>query len=144
MKGTTVPLPVSDLGDLKNPPHVLYQFIDMLLGDNQTSLVQQEQRWSHLATCMPCQAFLGSYLLKTIEYDEAHGNAKGPAQELLIQLIQIIHETLKEDIPAYVEALDEQGEEEANSQFPQFTDHLHTCKECQLAAQDLRLWLHQT
>ncbi|GAC1407489.1 MAG: hypothetical protein NVSMB49_27480 [Ktedonobacteraceae bacterium] len=143
MKGTTVSLLTDNLENLNNSPHVLSQLIDILIEEDATLPDQQEQRWSHLATCVPCQAFLGSYLLKVIEYDEAHGNAKGPVQELLIRLIQNMHEILQEDIPAYVEALEEQ-KEEVNKQFPQFSDHLQSCRDCQTAVQDLRSWLHQS
>lgn len=143
MKGiTTVPLP-NDLGDLKRLPHVMAQFIDMLTGEQQLPATEQEQRWQHLEQCIHCQAFLASYLVKLIEYDKAHGEPEEPAQGLLDQLTQIMHETLKEDIPAYVEALAEYGEEEAGRSFALFTGHLHTCRDCQMAVQDLRAWLDQ-
>lgn len=141
MKGITAPLHVSDLGDLNKPPHVLSQLIDMITGELQLPPAQQEQRWEHLAECIHCQAFLGSYLIKMIEYNKAHGEPEEPAQELLSRLARIMHETLKEDIPAYVETLEELGEGHAKSRFPEFANHLQTCRDCQLAVQDLRSWL---
>jgi hypothetical protein len=144
MKGITVPLPANDLGSLKKPPHVLPQLIDMITGKRQLPPEQQEQRWEHLVECIHCQTFLGSYLVKMIEYDKAHGNPAGTAQELLTRLTQIIHETLKEDIPAYVEALREQSEEETNNRFPRLAEHLQACRDCQSAVQDLRSWLGQS
>ena len=143
MRSTTIPLPISELEALQYPPHVLSQLIDMLSDEEQSLLVQREQRWAHLATCIPCQTFLGSYLLKTIEYNEAHGSPEGSVQELLARLIQSIHQTLEADVAPYVEALEEQGVEEANNEFPQFAEHLQTCRECQAAVQDVRVWVHQ-
>ncbi|GAC1429399.1 MAG: hypothetical protein PVS3B3_28660 [Ktedonobacteraceae bacterium] len=143
MRSTTVPLPTSDLDDLQQPPHVLSQLIDMLFDERQSLLEQQEQRWAHLATCIPCQAFLGSYLLKTIEYDSVHGNPEGPAQGLLARLIQSMHQTLKADLPPYVETLEELGIEDANTRFPQFVEHLQTCRECQVVVQDMQERLQQ-
>jgi hypothetical protein len=143
MKEITVPLPTSDPADLGKFPHFLPQLIDMITGKCQLFPAQQEQCWQHLAECIHCQTFLGSYLVEIIKYDKAHNNPEGSAQELLIQLTQIMHKTLKEDIPAYVEALEEQREEEANSRFPLLADHLQACQDCQLAVQDLRSWLRQ-
>ena len=142
MPSTTVPLPMNELEDLQRPPHVLSQLIDMLFDEERFLPEQQTQRWTHLATCIPCQSFLGSYLLQSIEYDKAHGKPEGPAQEHLARLIQHMHQTLEVDIPPYVEALEERGVEEANKLFPQFAEHVQTCPECQSAVQDLRRWLY--
>ena len=142
MRSTTVPLPMNELEDLQRPPHVISQLIDMLFDEEQPLPEQQTQRWAHLTTCIPCQAFLGSYLLQSIEYDKAHGKPDGVAQEHLARLIQHMHQTLEADIPPYVEALEERGVEEANTMFPQFAEHMQTCPECQAAVQDLRLWLY--
>jgi hypothetical protein len=138
MKEFITARPVRIFEDLKKPPHVLSQFIDMLTGRGPLDLVQQGQRWQHLAGCIDCQTFLGIYL---IEYEKAEGSLEGPVRELLSQLTQIMHETLKKDIPAYVDTLEEQGKEPATSHFPLFSEHMQSCPDCQLAVRDLQSWL---
>ncbi len=140
-KASTVLL-IGDVEELREPPHVISQLIDMVLGEDQNLLAQQEQRWAHLKICVSCQAFLGSYLLKAIEYDKAHDIPSQGTQQLLSKLTQLMHGTLAEDMPAYIEALENRGEAEANKLFTQFVDHLRSCRECQLEVQDLRSWLH--
>lgn len=143
MKKRTATLFLIDPGDLNKPPHVLSQFLDAIMGDGQLYVDQQVQRWEHLAQCIHCQAFLGSYLVKVIEYNKEHGEPEDSAQKLLIQLKHIIHERLKEDISRYVEMLIDQGEEEASRRFPEFAEHLQACRDCYATVQDLRSWLTQ-
>ncbi|MGI9061136.1 MAG: hypothetical protein ACR2H5_21445 [Ktedonobacteraceae bacterium] len=144
MNKITATLLASGWESLEKPPHVLPQLIDILTGQDQELLAQQEQRWAHLAECVHCQEFLRSYLVKTIEYDKAQGNAEGSAPELLTQLTHLMHEQLKEDIPAYVDTLEELNEEEANRRFPHFAKHLAACGDCQAVVQDLHSWLSQS
>lgn len=144
MNKITVKLPASGWERLKEPPHVLPQLIDLLIGQDQVLPAQQEQRWAHLAECAHCQEFLRRYLTKLIEYDKEQGNLEGQAPKLLAQLTHIMHEQLKEDIPAYVETLEEQNEEEANRRFPRFVKHLASCQDCQEAVQGLHSWLSQS
>ena len=144
MNKITVTLPTSGWESLVKPPHVLPQLINILTGQDQELPAQQEQRWAHLAECIHCQEFLRSYLVKMIEYDKEQGNPKGLAPELLTRLTHVMHEQLKEDIPSYVETLEEQNEEEANRRFPRFANHLSTCLDCQEAVQDLHSWLSKS
>ncbi len=144
MNKITVTLPASGWESLEKPPHVLPQLISILTGQDQVLPAQQEQRWAHLAECVHCQEFLRRYLAKMIEYDKAQGNPEGQAPELLTQLAHIMHEQLKEDVPAYVETLEELNEEEANRRFPRFAMHLAMCRDCQEAVQDLHSWLSQS
>ena len=140
----TVTPPAKDLGGLSQPPHVITEFIDMLEGRQPLSVARQEQRWEHVADCLDCQVFLGNYLAKLVEHHKAKGIPAEIAEELLkrlTQLIELSHETLKEDIPAYVEALEELSEEDANQRFPQFSEHVRHCPNCQEAVTNLREWL---
>jgi hypothetical protein len=138
---TTNTLPTIESESLEKPPHVLPQFIDMINGKRQFNPTQQKQRWEHLATCIHCQIFLGSYLVKAIEYNKLHSIPEGSEQKLLSQLTKVMHKTLEEDIPTYVEVLVGQDEEEANNRFPLLAHHLRECPGCHSAVQDLRSWL---
>lgn len=144
MNRITGTLPTNSWKSLEKPPHVLPQLIDLLTGQDQVLPAQQEQRWAHLAECAQCQEFLRRYLAKMIEDDKAQGNPEGQAPELLTQLTHLMHEQLKEDVPAYIETLEEQNEEEANRRFPRFAQHLASCRDCQAAVQDLHSWLSQS
>ena len=144
MKKEVPTLQTNDLGSLEQPPHVMTQYIDMLANEQPLSLAQQTERWEHLAHCLECEIFLGSYLVKLIEYDKTCGIPTEVAEDLLTRLPQLIesnHEILKEDIPAYVEALEELSEEDANKRFSQLSEHVKHCMDCQEAVQDLREWI---
>lgn len=137
----TIPFFKDAIEDISKPPHVIPQLVDMILGE-QVFSAQQQQAWDHLAVCIHCQTFLACYLHEVIAYDKEHGESEERAQKLLTKLAQIIHETLKEDIPAYVEALEKQGATAAARRFPQFAEHLPTCQICQLTVQNIHEWLH--
>lgn len=143
MKVPTQPL-VDGPGELEKPPHLLSQFIDMLIDQQPLSIEQQEERWEHLEQCIYCQSFLGIYLLKRIEDDTQHGEVEESTKMLLSRLTHIMHETLQDDIPAYVEMFVAQGEIQAYKHFPLLTEHLVTCKDCQNEVQTLQIWLRQS
>ena len=58
-------------------------------------------------------------------------------------LFRSTHATFKEEIPAYVEALIEQSEQEVHARFPLLTEHVSVCQDCQEEVRDLRSWLTQ-
>lgn len=127
--------------DLSIPPHVILPLFSMILDEQQVSPTQQQQVWSHLEGCIACQTVLERYLREVIAYNKEHGEPEESALDLLTKLIPIMHTTLKQDIPAYAETLEEQGPAAAGSRFPQFAEHVTTCKSCQLAVKDLHEWL---
>ena len=137
----TAMLPKIEPESVEKPPHVVPQYIDMIKGKRHFTSAQQKHRWEHLASCIHCQVFLGSYLVKAIEYNKAHGIPEGLEQKLLSQLNEVMHETLKEDILGYVEVLIGQDEEDANDRFPLLAHHLQECPVCHSAVQDLQSWL---
>jgi hypothetical protein len=143
MRRRTVTLPARDLGDLLKPPHVLSQFMDAITKKQQLTSDQQEQARKHLARCIHCQSFLGSYLVSMLKDNKTSETLKKEARELLTQLKSIIHETLAADTPAYVDELVENGQEEADNRFPFFAEHLQSCQDCQGTVQDLQIWLKQ-
>lgn len=138
---TTATLPKIEPESVEKPPHVVPQYIDMINGKRHFTPVQQKKRWGHLSSCIHCQVFLGSYLVKAIEYNRTHGIPEGLEEKLLSQLNEVMHETLKEDILGYVEVLIGQDEEEANDRFPLLAHHLRECSVCRSAIQDLVSWL---
>jgi hypothetical protein len=143
MRRETAILSANNPGDLYKPPHVLSEFLDMLTGERQLSSERQEQRWNHLAGCIHCQVFLGSYLVNALNESDTPDEAKKSTRELLTQLAAIIHETLKADMLAYIDESIERGNEAANNQFPLFAEHLQSCHDCQAAVQDLQRWFKQ-
>ena len=138
----TIPFFKDAIEDVSRPPHVVPQFVDMILGEQQLSPTHQQQAWDHLAVCIQCQTFLECYLHEVIAYNKEHSEPDERVRKLLTKLAQIIHETLKEDIPAYVETVEKQGAATAARRFPQFAEHLPTCQICQLTVQNIHEWLH--
>src|SRR5579859_1718193 len=126
--------------DLMNPPHIVRQLVAMIRDEQPDSSIQQDV-WDHLIGCIACQTVLERYLRDVVAYNKEHGEPEEPALELLTKLGAIMHTTLKQDIPAYAETLEDQGVAAADSRFPQFADHVRTCKSCQSAVKDLHEWL---
>ncbi len=125
--------------ELINPPHVVKQLVAMILDEQQDSF--QQDVWDHLASCIACQTVLEHYLREVVAYSKEHGEPEEPALGLLTKLTAIMHTTLKQDIPAYVETLEQQGVAAADSRFPQFADHVRSCESCQLVVKNLYEWL---
>lgn len=143
MPELTIILPVSEPGNLHEPPHVLAQFVDMVTAKSFADDESQKQISTHLATCIYCQTMLGSYLVALSKYNKAHNIPVDDVEKLLGQLKDIIHETIKDDIPAYVDALMEQNEKKANQHYPLFAEHLQSCEDCKREVADLHSLLQQ-
>ncbi len=143
MKENTAILLANGSEKLDQAPHVLAQLIELLRGTSPFSPAQHRQIGQHLAECMHCQVFVELSLLTMIEDAQMHGNPIRPTQELLTRWSRITHATYKEDIPAYVETLMEQGDKKAHARFPLLAEHVQTCQDCQEEVRDLRSWLGQ-
>ena len=118
--------------DLEQPPHILPVLIDLVKGEGHPNLLEQEQILSHLAECLPCQDALRTLLAIELERDRQIGITEEPASKLISRLSDIIEEThVRQDIPAYVEASELWGDEEARKKYPRLAAHLRNCKACQ-------------
>jgi hypothetical protein len=140
-KGVSLPKHAAE--DLAQEPHMMGRLIEMVTGKQQLAAVEQEQRWLHLSRCLPCQTFLVTYLLEVIASDKASGRSVASAQKMLSKLQRLMHETLKEDIPAYVEMLEERGEKNAKVRYSWLAEHIPMCEECAASVQELRAWLRE-
>src|ERR1700693_1658427 len=110
---------VSDHNMLEKPPHILLGLIGLVSDESQLDSAKQEQMLAHLAECVSCENALMTLLVVELEDERRIGRSEEPAWRLISKLSQIKDETqIRDDIPAYVEALEAQGEEEANKRFP--------------------------
>ncbi|SRR5260370_29819117 len=128
---------------LLEKPHILSHILDVLTRKRQLIAAERKRMREHLTNCIHCQVFLWRFLAETIKYDQEHGILDESGRKLLAQLTRIIHETLKDAIPRYVEVLEGRGEEEANKQFPILEEHLKNCRICQYIVEGTRSWLRQ-
>ncbi len=143
MKKNAATLHVHRFEELDQAPHVLTQLLDLLKGTLKLSVSQRRQVGQHLANCMPCQVCVAMALLAMIEDAQARGEPVERTRRLLACLLRTTHATFKEEIPAYVDALIEQGEQEARARFPWLAEHVRVCRDCEEEVRDLRLWLTQ-
>ena len=127
----TAPMIARDY-NLEQPPHILPVLIDLLRGEGHPNPLEQEQILSHLADCLPCQDALRALLAIELEQDRQIGITEEPVRKLISRLSDIIEEThIRQDIPAYVEAIELWGDEEARKKYPRLAEHLQNCKSCQ-------------
>ena len=143
MKENATTLRVDYPEKLDQAPHVLAQLLNLLGGTGPLAVAQRQQIGQHLAICIPCQVGVEIALLAVIEDAQTREQPVQYAQKLLACLARITHATFKEEIPAYVEALLEQSEQEVHARFPLLTEHVNMCQDCQEEVRDLRSWLTQ-
>jgi hypothetical protein len=120
--------------------HAYYVHVLLSLMQNEQPLTfeEQEQFITHLSNCLSCQKILQKWLYAELDYDIQHGASGAPLRELLVQLEEIINETVvRTDIGAYIDALMERGEDAANTAFPRLANHLRLCKRCRTEVQEV-------
>ena len=138
----THPLPETDLENLDKPPHVLSQLTAMMIGSWQPAPADLEALLPHLVECVYCQLALKTLIALELESNPSD-EATRTLHTLLAQLTDLIHETQMEDLAAYMEVLEVQGQDEADSKFPLLSEHLKQCQECQSAIAETLLLLHR-
>jgi hypothetical protein len=144
MKGRkTHVLPETGFENLDVPPHVLSQLIDMLLGNWQPAPADLEVLLSHLVECLHCQLALGTLIALELHSDLAEED-HSTLRNLLAQLTDLIHETQIDDLVAYLEVLEAQGQAEASSRFPVLAEHLQHCQDCRSTIEETRVLLRST
>ena len=129
--------------DKEGKPHVLEQLIKLISDNRSLTRAERKKMREHLVGCLYCQAFLGEYLIESIEYDRVNSTSEIPARNLIAQLEKVMHQRLKEDIPAYVETVERSGEDEAYKHFSLLVSHFVDCQECRAEVEGLQSWLRQ-
>lgn len=125
-------------------PHYVHRLIEMDLNEWQPTPSQYQRLVTHLTSCLHCQVALGMLVILERDYARSSGSPVGPAEQLLSRVTELIHETtVRNEITAYIEMLEEKGEMKANKKFPQFFEHLKQCKACQLAVEETRELLYR-
>ena len=123
---------VHNSDNLEQPPHIFPALIDMVRGEAHPNLYEQERILGHLVECLPCQDALRTILAIELDQDRQIGITEEPIGKLISRLANIIEKTqIRQDIPAYVEAIELWGNEEAKKKYPRLVEHLQNCKSCQ-------------
>ena len=134
-----VPMITPDSPDLEQPPHVLPVLIGLVRDEAHPDSFEQERILGHLTECVLCQDALRTLLAIELDRDRQIGITEAPIRKLISRLSSIIEETqIRQDIPAYIEAIELWGYEEAQKRFPKLGDHLRNCKSCQLLVADVQ------
>jgi hypothetical protein len=130
--------------DLLVSPHILPVLMELLAGDNPPASLQQEQLFSHLATCHYCRTAV-VFLLKVAQgYDRINNNPDKPVSDLLAQFERISRKAEAreareawefERMGAYAEAIKDLGQEKADLSFPDVAAHVQICPDCRKAVQ---------
>jgi hypothetical protein len=125
-------LPAYDKDFLDKPPHILLALNDLVRGEGHLTSIKQEQLSGHLAECLACQNVLKTLLAIELDQDRQIGLSEEPIWKLISRLSAILEKTnIRNDIPAYIEALELLGEKEAKKRYARLTTHLQNCKSCQ-------------
>lgn len=141
MKGRkTHVLPETGFENLDVPPHVLSQLIDMMLVNWQPAPADLETLLSHLVECLHCQLTLGTLIALELHSNPAEEDHR-TLRNLLAQLTDFIHQTQIDDLVAYLEVLEVQGQDEASSRFPVLAEHLQHCQDCRSTIVETRALL---
>jgi len=125
--------------DLLVPPHVLSLLMELLAGDRQQALSQQEQLLAHLTTCHYCRTAVMVLLSYAQEYDRRNNNPEKPTRELLMRFAGISRAIEAgeaqefERLGVYAETIVAEGQEKAAQRFPDVAAHLKTCPDCRSA-----------
>jgi hypothetical protein len=136
--------PFTNPGILEQHSHYAHRLIDMVMDEWQPTSSQYEQLVTHLKECIHCQVALGMFVIVERNYDRSTGSPVVPAERLLSQITEIIHETTaRDEIGAYIEMLEAKGEKKANKKFPRFVEHLKRCKACLSDVEEIRDLLHR-
>src|SRR5947209_4385723 len=78
--------------DLFLPPHILPLVMELLAGDKQQAISQQEQLVSHLVACHYCRTAVMILLGIVQEYDRRNNDSEEPARDLLVNIASISRE----------------------------------------------------
>lgn len=125
--------------NLEQPPHVLPVLIGLVRGEVHPDSFEQERIFGHLTECVLCQDALRTLLAIELDRDRQIGITEEPIRKLISRLSRIIEKTqIRQDIPAYIEAVELWGDEVAQKRFPKFAEHLRDCKSCQLLVADVQ------
>ncbi len=116
---------------LDQPPHILLVLIDLVKGEGHLNADDQERMVGHLAECLACQDALRTLLAIELDQDRQVGITEEPIAKLISRITSIIEKThIRQDIPAYVEAIELWGDEEAKKKYPGLAEHLQNCQSC--------------
>src|SRR5579863_4296955 len=132
-----------DAAKLAKPPHILSQLMDIVTGDVELDTTEQEQLLEHLVDCEYCQ----TVLVMLVGAGLADDNASDSSENIVRELLARQRETMRkkhanyEQIAAYIETLEVQGQEEANKKYPALVEHLQHCLDCRNLVESTRTLL---
>lgn len=135
--------------DLLVPPHILPVLLEILGGDSQQILAQQEQLIAHLSVCHFCRTAVVIVLKVAQEYDRRNGESESPARDLLVRFANISREieACKEPeyelMGAYAETIITKGSEEADKQYHTLSEHIKRCRSCRTTLKDTLAFLRK-
>ena len=133
--------------DLFVPPHIAGKLVDLVAGEWQPDLSQQEQLVAHLTECHFCRTALIVLLSAGQEYERSNCYPEGPAHDLLMRFVTI-HEEVEvqeyEQMGAYAEAIVAEGREEAEKRFPVLAEHIRRCPGCKSTVEETVAFLKES
>lgn len=125
---------------LHEPPHILSQLVNIVTGDLELDSIEQEQLLEHLVDCECCQTALVMLVDSELADDNASDSSENVARELLARQRETMQKKHAhyEQIAAYIETLEVQGQEEANKKYPALVEHLQHCIDCRHLVESTR------
>lgn len=130
--------------DLFKTPHVVDKILTIVTGEWQKDEFLDEQLVSHLIECNPCRAALGMLLIAMQQDEQPRSGADIIINTLLAQVANINHQIEAQEIEqigAYAEAIQAEGNKEADRRFPQLAEHIMSCSSCKLTLEETLTFL---
>lgn len=118
---------------LEAPPHVLSAIMQMIAGEAQLAISQQEHILSHLVECHECRVTAIVLLSAALQYEQSHSDSETLLADLLMRFVEIDHDAevrKLELLGVYAEAIVCEGESRAEQRFPNLAIHVRSCEVC--------------
>lgn len=127
--------------NISESPHILPQCITIVTNNRPMSNARYLQLKEHYDQCIHCQV-RSEFFLRTVQREKQRDiDLPETERQQLQRLFHILHSIMREDIAAYMDALEEDGVVQASKMFPAFAEHLDSCQECQRSVEETRKWI---
>lgn len=147
MKDKRVVIVENTCPNLLHTPHVTTDLIQLFSGKWQFNATQREDLAFHLLKCFHCRMTM--VMLFSAELDELQHEgmvdtlALHQVTDVLIEIHQEEENCTLERLGAYAETIAGDGQDEAAQRFPVLSKHIHKCRACQGALEDLLSFLRE-
>ena len=141
MQGRIADGPLTLDSGVPESPHMMPQCIYIVTNTRRLHPAQYQKLKEHYKECTYCQVRVVDFLRVRQREKQAVIDSITPERVHLQRFVAILHSIVREDIAAYIDALEEHGVSRANKRFLSFAEHLDYCGKCRNSIEEYRKWL---